>query len=325
MNLQNEDSSPRICVIIPCFNEELTVGTVVHDFAEALPDARICVFDNASTDQTAEVARSAGAEVIYSSQRGKGNVIRQMSNTIDADIYVLVDGDGTYPASVAPDLIEQFQDNHVDMLVATRLEKHDKKSFRKFHHLGNHLISKVVSMHFSAPVTDILSGYRIMSRDLIKLLRLTATGFEVETEMTLQALTKGFSIKEVPVAYGARPEGSHSKLNTWGDGYVILKCFFLIFKNYRPLLFFSIISMLLVIASLAAGIGPILEYYNTGLVYQLPRAVLAAGLGILATLSLAVGLILGTIAKYHEENIQLWKQQIREIGKLTSDPGDDRE
>jgi glycosyltransferase involved in cell wall biosynthesis len=298
------------------------VGQVVRDFSKALPAATIYVFDNASTDRTAEVAREAGAEVVYSPHRGKGNVIRHISNVVEADIYVMVDGDDTYPASAAPALIDQFQQNHLDMLVATRLEEHRTGSFRLFHHLGNQLVSRVVSMLFSAEVTDVLSGYRVLSRDLMKLVRLQSSGFEVETELTLQALAKRFKIAETPVKYGVRPEGSHSKLNTWGDGFMILKSLFLIFKDYKPLFFFSTISGLLVLASLAAGIGPVIEFYQTGLVFQLPRVVLAAGLGILATISLAVGLILGTISKYHAENIELWKQQIKEIDKLVSTRGD---
>jgi glycosyltransferase involved in cell wall biosynthesis len=320
--LDNTDHPPRIGVVIPCLNEELTVGQVVKDFSNALPEATIYVFDNASTDQTAEVALKAGAEVVHSPHRGKGNVIRHISNVVEADIYILVDGDDTYPASAAPALIEQFQQNHLDMLVATRLEKHRTGSFRMFHRFGNHVVSKVVSMLFSAEITDVLSGYRILSRDLMKLVRLQASGFEVETELTLQALAKRFKIDETPVEYGVRPEGSQSKLNTWGDGFMILKSLFLIFKDYKPLFFFSVISGVLALASLASGIGPVTEYYQTGIVYQIPRAVLAAGLGILATISLAVGFILGTISKYHAENIELWKQQIKEIDKLVSTRGD---
>lgn len=294
---------------------------VVRDFAQALPGARICVFDNLSSDATAEQARSAGAEVIFSPRRGKGNVIRHMSNAIDADIYVLADGDGTYSAEAAPRLIAQFQQADADMLVATRLEEHAGAAFRLFHRFGNHLVSRLVSTLFAAQVTDILSGYRVLSRDLVKLVRLRASGFEVETELTLQALAKRFTVIEVPVAYGERPRGSQSKLDTFGDGYVILKCLFLIFKDYRPALFFGAIAIVLAIASVAAGSGPVLEYFRTGLVFQIPRAILAAGLGILATIALAVGLILDTVSKYHEENIELWRQQIRDLEALARRPG----
>lgn len=289
---------------------------VVTDFARALPGARIYVFDNASTDATAARARAAGAEVIHSALKGKGNVVRHMSNVLDADIYVMADGDGTYDAAAAPALIERLVSAGADMLVATRLEQHAPGSFRVFHHFGNRLVSNLVSRLFRATVTDILSGYRVLSRDLVKLVRLRAEGFEVETELTLQALAKRFTVIESPVPYRERPKGSHSKLDTWGDGYVILKCLFLLFKDYKPLVFFSAVAALFAVVSLVAGSGPVLEFYRTGLVNQVPRAILAAGLGILATISFAVGLILDTVSKYHDEQIDLWRQQIREQHRL---------
>lgn len=304
--------------MIPCYNEEVTVAGVVRDFQRSLPGARIVVFDNASSDRTAELAKAAGAEVVWSGRRGKGNVLRHMSNVIDADLYILVDGDGTYDASAAPDLIRQLQAADADMLVATRLADHADGSFRVFHRVGNHLVSQLVSTLFRTPVTDILSGYRVLSRDLVKLVRLRAGGFEVETELTLQALTKRFHIIEAPVPYGRRPEGSHSKLDTFGDGFMILKLLFMLFKDYRPLVFFGVIAAVFALASLLAGSGPVLEFLRTGLVFQIPRAILAAGLGILATIALAVGLILDTVSKYHAENIEHWRQQIRDLGALSN-------
>lgn len=308
--------TPRVCVVIPCYNEEVTVAGVVRDFRKALPGARIVVFDNASGDRTAEEARAAGAEVIPSGRRGKGNVLRHMSHVIDADLYLIVDGDGTYDASAAPDLIGKLRAAEADMLVATRLDTHADGSFRFFHRFGNHLVSGLVSTLFRTPVTDILSGYRILTRDLVKLVRLRAGGFEVETELTLQALTKRFHIIEVPVPYGRRPEGSHSKLDTFGDGFMILRLLFLLFKDYKPLVFFGAIASVFALGSLLVGSGPVLEFYRTGLVFQLPRAILAAGLGILATIVLAVGLILDTVSKYHAENIEHWRQQIRDLETL---------
>lgn len=308
----------RICVVIPCYNEEVTVGAVVRDFARALPGARIVVFDNRSTDATAERARAAGAEVVWSPRKGKGNVVRHMSNVIDADVYVMADGDGTYDAAAAPGLIERFLAADADMLVATRLAEHEAGAFRVFHRFGNRLVSRLVSTLFQADVTDILSGYRVLSRDLVKLVRIRAEGFEVETEMTLQALAKRFTVIEAPVPYGERPAGSISKLDTWGDGYVILKCLFLLFKDYKPLLFFAAVAGVLALASIVAGSGPVIEFYRTGLVNQVPRAILAAGLGILATIALAVGLILDTVSKYHDEQIELWRQQIRDLESLRS-------
>ncbi len=299
-----------IAVLIPCLNEEVTIGKVVRDFALALPGAVIYVFDNASSDRTVEVARNAGARVIHSPQRGKGNVIRHMKRAVDADIFVLVDGDGTYPASAAPELIDRFRKERLDMLVATRLEQHHAGAFRLFHRFGNRFISWLVSVLFSVRVGDVLSGYRILSRQFFRMVPLQARGFEIETELTLQAAGKSFGIREVPVEYGARPENSHSKLNTVGDGFIILRCLVLIFKDYKPLLFFSVIAGILALASLAAGIGPVLEFYETGIVLRVPRAILAAGLGILATLSFSVGLILDTVAKYHNETMELWRQHL---------------
>jgi glycosyltransferase involved in cell wall biosynthesis len=302
---------PEIAVILPCFNEAATIAKVVGDFARALPEAAIYVFDNNSTDETALIAANAGAQVIPSPRQGKGNVIRHMGESIEADLYVIADGDDTYPAEAAPELIQRFRDSSVDMLVATRLIEHDDESFRTFHRFGNHVVSKLVSILFSASVTDVLSGYRILSRDLVKLIRLRAPGFEVETEMTLQALTKRFEIEEVAIRYRSRPTGSVSKLNTWSDGYLIIKCIFLILKDYRPLLFFTAIAGLFAIGSVASGIGPVVEFYETGLVLRIPRAILAVGLGLLSALSLLAGLILDTISKYHIETVELWKQQLR--------------
>jgi redox-regulated HSP33 family molecular chaperone len=215
-------------------------------------------------------------------------------------------------------LIARAQAKGLDMLIASRLQKFESGSFRMFHHWGNKLISKAVSVLFSARITDVLSGYRVISRQLLKVVRVRSGGFEVETEMTLQALAKGFRVEEMPVPYGSRPAGSHSKLDTWGDGLVILRCLFLIFKDYRPLLFFSTAAAVIAATSLLAGLGPIIEYVETGLVNKVPRAVLAAGLAVLATISLAVGLILDTIARYHDETISLWRHQLAEMDKLRS-------
>lgn len=304
-------NSLKIAVVIPCFNEASTVGKVVSDFARALPQATIYVFDNNSTDETAALAARAGAQVVPSPRQGKGNVIRHMGELIEADLYVIADGDDTYPAEAAPELIERFLQGSADMVVATRLVEPDDRSFRPFHRFGNHLVSRLVSILFSASVTDVLSGYRVLSRELVKLIRLRAPGFEVETEMTLQALTKRFEIEEVAIRYRSRPEGSVSKLNTWSDGFLIIKCIFLILKDYRPLVFFTGIAALFAIASLASGLGPVLEFYETGLVLRIPRAILAVGLGLCAALSLLAGTILDTISNYHLEMVELWKQQLR--------------
>lgn len=301
----------RVAVVIPCLDEERTVAKVVEDMKGALPGAEIYVFDNGSTDRTAEIAQRSGATVVPSPRRGKGNVIRHMAEVVDADAYVLVDGDDTYPASAAPDLVRRFRDSGVDMLVATRLEDHHGGAFRLFHKLGNRLIARAIALLFRAPITDVLSGYRVLSRDFVRVAHLRSAGFEIETEMTLQALAKGFAILEVPIAYGRRPEGSESKLDTWSDGLLIAKCIFLLFKDYKPFVFFASLAALLALLSLAAGSAPILDFVRSGYVYHVPRAILAAGLGILAALSFGIGAVLDTVSRYHQESIELWKRSLR--------------
>ena len=286
------DSVPSIAVVIPCLDEELTIGKVVGDMKAALPGADIIVFDNGSTDRTAEVARASGARVIASPRRGKGNVIRHMANVVSADVYVLIDGDDTYPAAEAPRLLERFFEAGADMLVATRLDAHDDRAFRVFHELGNRLISRTIGLLFRTRITDVLSGYRILSDRFVRLLHLRTGGFEVETEMTLQALAKGLPILEVPIQYGARPAGSRSKLDTVSDGLLIGKCILLLFKDYKPLVFFSAVSALLLAGSLVAGSAPVVDYYRYAYVYHVPRAILAAALAILATVTFGVGLLL---------------------------------
>jgi len=305
-----ETSRPRIAIVIPCFNEAPTVKKVVEDFSRAVPDAVVYVFDNNSMDGTGEIAREAGATVIDSPIQGKGNVIRHMSRVVDADVYVLVDGDDTYSADAAPAMIERFHRDHLDMLVGTRLEGFEKGSFRAFHQFGNRLISGLVSILFRKRLTDVLSGYRVLSRSFVKVVYLRRGGFEVETEMTLQALTKHLVVGEMAVEYRSRPEESPSKLNTWGDGWLIVKCIVLLFKDYRPLVFFLGLATLLAMASLVVGSAPIRDYIETAYVLHIPRAILASGLAILALTALTAGLILDTVVRLHEETVEFWKQQL---------------
>lgn len=310
--MTSEASDPRVAVVIPCYNEAPTVREVVEDFAKALPDATIYVFDNNSTDETADIAREAGATVIPSPMQGKGNVLRHMSRVIDADVYVLADGDSTYPAAVAPELIERFQRDQLDMLVGTRLSQFEAGSFRSFHQFGNRLISGLISLLFRVKLTDVLSGYRVLSRSFVKVVRLRRGGFEVETEMTLQALTKQLAVGEIPVEYGSRPPESPSKLNTWQDGWLILRCIMLLFKDYRPLVFFTSVAILLALLSLVSGSAPIRDFLQTGYVLHVPRAILAAGLATLALIALTAGLILDTVVRLHQETVEFWKQQLEE-------------
>lgn len=303
--------APSIAVLVPCLDEAVTIGKVVDDFRRALPDAVVYVFDNNSTDATAEVARAHGAIVVPSLRRGKGNVVRHMFETVDADVYVMVDGDDTYPAEQAPALIAALQRHGADMVVGTRMQVHAEGAFRLFHVAGNRLLARLIGRLFGVPVTDVLSGYRVFSRDLVKTMPLVAQGFEVETELTLQAAAKGFSLVECPIDYGARPAGSVSKLSTVADGVLILRALVKIFKDYKPQIFFTSLAVLLALLSLLAGLPPILDYYRTRYVSRVPLAVLAAALGILSMLSLGVGLILDTVNRYHTESFVLWRRHLK--------------
>ena len=210
--------APRVVLLIPCYNEAVTIEKVVKDFARELPQARVYVFDNNSTDGSGEIARRAGAQVVLSSGQGKGKVIRHMLDVVDADLYVLVDGDDTYPADAVPEMLARLQRDHLEMLVGARLESYEEGAFRPFHRFGNRLISRLISVLFQTRLEDVLSGYRVFSRAFVRVVRTRSRGFEVETEMTLQALSKGLSVAEMPVRYVRRPEGSTSKLSTWSDG-----------------------------------------------------------------------------------------------------------
>jgi len=309
------ESEPKVAVLIPCYNEEATIDKVVSDFKEGLPEADIFVFDNNSTDKTAEIAKRTGATVIHSYRQGKGNVVRHMFDDVEADIYLMVDGDDTYPAAAANLLIEQLQKGDEAMVVGCRMEAFEKRSFRRFHQFGNRLVAKLISLLFKIKVTDVLSGYRAFSREFAKTVPLMSEGFEIETEMTLQAAAKKFKIKEVPIKYTKRPKGSHSKLNTYSDGFLIIKSIIMIFKDYKPLVFFTACSAVLTIACLFFGFAPIRDFYTTGKVAHFPRAILAAAVGILATLSFAIGLILDTISKYHNENFVLWRRYLKKQGR----------
>jgi len=301
----------RIAVVIPCYDEAPTIRKVIEDFRRALPAAEIWVFDNNSRDESVAIAREAGARVVASPLQGKGHVVRHATEVVDADVYVVVDGDDTYPADAAPEMVKRLQQEGLDLLVGARLEQYDPGAFRPFHRVGNRVITWLIGMLFRARLGDVLSGYRVLSRSFVDLVRLRRPGFEVETEMTLQALAKRLRVAEMPVRYGRRPPGSRSKLDTWSDGFVIFRCIVMLFKDYKPLVFFTSLSVLLAIAALAAGSAPVNDFVHTGLVLHMPRAILAVGLGTLSIIFLTAGLILDTIAKFHEETIELWKRSFR--------------
>lgn len=290
----------RIAVLIPCYNEAVTVAEVVSGFRSALPEAAIHVYDNNSTDGTAEKAVAAGAIVRHEPRQGKGNVVRRMFADIDADIYVLVDGDGTYDASGAAELVRKLADENLDMLVAARAAE-AKAAYRSGHRTGNRLISGTIAWLFGRAFGDILSGYRVFSRRYVKSFPALSAGFETETELTIHALQLGMPVGEVTLPYAERPEGSVSKLSTWSDGFRILRLIIILLKDEKPLLFFGLVGAAFAAMSVLLGIPVVLEYVRTGLVPRFPTAFLALGLMIIATFCLFTGLILDTVARGRRE------------------------
>jgi len=288
-----QPGNPSIAVVFPCYQEALTIAKVIADFRQVLPGADIYVYDNNSTDGTAEIARKAGARVYREKRQGKGFVVATMFEQVDADILVMVDGDDTYEASTVGALLEPILKGDADLTVGTRHTFGDK-SFRPFHRVGNQLVCSSINWMFKSNVTDIFSGYRAFSREAVAQIPITSHGFDVETELTLQALYRGLIIKEIPSPYRARPEGSFSKLNTISDGTRVILKLFLILKSYKPLTFFGLCSLGLTCLGLAAGARPIYEYITERYVHAVPSAILAAALVLLASLSFSLGLLLNS-------------------------------
>lgn len=300
----------RIAVLIPCHNEAHTVAKVVTDFRQVLPEAEVWVFDNASTDRTATLAEQAGARVRHVAAKGKGNVVRAMFRDVEADIYLMVDGDDTYPAAAARGLLRDVVDGRAEMVVGTRLESHENTAFRRFHGFGNRLVRSCIGLLFGHPVRDVLSGYRAFSRRLVKTMPVLSRGFEIETEMTVFALSNGYAFSEYEVDYGTRPEGSHSKLNTYRDGARVLKTILFLFKDMRPLLFFGSLGLLAVLAGLGFGAFVVNEFSRTGLVLHPSTAVLAVACILAGALALATGLILDTVNRRSQEILRLISDQV---------------
>lgn len=290
----------RTAVVIPCFNEAVTIADVVADFRRALPDAVVWVFDNNSTDATVAVAQAAGARVARVALQGKGNVVRRMFADVDADIYVMVDGDGTYDAASAPALVQALCAEGVDMVVATRLAVAEA-AYRRGHVLGNAMLTGFLARLFGRPCRDILSGYRVFSRRFVKSFPVMSEGFEIETELTVHALELKMPVVEVDTPYRERPAGSESKLSTWRDGWRILRTMVRLFGAERPLLFYGLIGVVLAMASVVLGIPVVLEWLQTGLVPRFPTAILATGLMMLAALSFFTGLTLDTVTRGRRE------------------------
>jgi glycosyltransferase involved in cell wall biosynthesis len=289
-----------IAVLIPCYNEAVTIGQVVRDFAAHLPEATVYVYDNNSTDGTRAAAEAAGAIVRSEKLQGKGNVVRRMFADIDADVFVMVDGDGTYDAASAPKLVRHLIDNSLDMVNAARVPD-SSEAFRSGHKLGNRLLTGLVAWIFGNRITDMLSGYRVFSRRFVKSFPALASGFETETELTVHALELRLPIDEVPTPYRSRPAGSSSKLHTVSDGVRIMKAITRLVKEERPFPFFATGAGVLVAAAIGLGTPVVLEFLRTGLVPRLPTAVLATGLMILGFMSMACALILDTVTRGRRE------------------------
>lgn len=292
--------APRIAVLVPCYNEAAAIAGVVRDFRSALPDAAIHVFDNASSDDTAAVARAAGAVVHGVELRGKGHVVRRMFADVEADIYLLVDGDGTYDAASAPHLIQLLRGKRCDMVVATRRHV-SADAYRPGHVLGNRLLTGFLSWIFGRACADILSGYRVFSRRFVKSFPVLSAGFEIETEITVHALELRVSIEEADTPYSERTEGSESKLRTYRDGMRILFTIVRLFSAERPMMFYSAIAALLALISVVLMVPVAVTYAHTGLVPRFPTAILSTGLMLLAALSLSAGGILDTVTRGRRE------------------------
>lgn len=300
-------SGSKIAVLIPCYNEELTIKRVVSDFACELPQAEIFVYDNNSTDDTVKEAISAGASVRYEYAQGKGHVVRRMFSEIEADIYVLVDGDDTYPADAVKEMVRLVEEGRADMVNGDRLSNgtYTSENKRRFHNFGNDLVRKTINLLFHSDIKDIMTGYRVFNRKFIKNFPVMSKGFEIETEMTIHALDKGYTVSEVPVLYRDRPEGSESKLNTFVDGFKVLNTIFEIFKDYRPLSFFGTLALIVCFAGCLVGLPVIMDYIWFRYVYHVPLAILAAALEMLSLNLLTCGLILDTVAKNDRKNYEL--------------------
>ncbi|MDR3504665.1 MAG: glycosyltransferase family 2 protein [Acidocella sp.] len=297
-------SAPRIAVLIPCFNEEVAIPKVVADFRAALPGAEIYVYDNNSRDNTAAAARAAGAVVRRETLQGKGHVVRRMFADIEADAYVLVDGDDTYDASAAPEMVRRLLDEQLDMVNGQRVEQAGEGpigAYRRGHRTGNRVLSGLVRAVFGDRIQDMLSGFRVFSRRFVKTFPALASGFETETEFTIHALNLLMPLAEVPVAYRERPVGSASKLRTYSDGLRILRTIVVLVKEERPLQFFCAAGLALLLFGIALGIPVVATYFQTGLVPRLPTAVLATGIIMISMLSFTCGLILDSVARARKE------------------------
>ena len=305
-DVKQEWKDKKIAVLIPCYNESKTIEKVIKDYKSVLPEADIYVYDNNSTDRTDVIAKKAGAIVKYEYKQGKGNVIRSMFKDIDADCYLMIDGDDTYPKENAREMCQIILDGKADMVIGDRLSStYFTENKRPFHNFGNVLVRGLINTLFKSNVRDIMTGYRAFSYEFVKTFPVLSKGFEIETEMTIHSLDKNFLIKEIPVDYRDRPKGSVSKLNTYSDGIKVLKTISRLFKEYKPTIFFSIISLLFFIISLIFGIPVFVEYFKTGMVPRIPTLIFSGFMLMISILMFVCGIILEVVVKKHRQLFEL--------------------
>ena len=298
--LDSPQSQPRIAVLLPCYNEEAAIAATVAGFKQALPTATVYVYDNNSSDRTREIAAKAGAIVRSERQQGKGHVVRRMFADVDADVYVIADGDLTYDSKAAPAMVDMLIAEQLDMVVGTRRHE-EKEAFRGGHVIGNRLFTGLLAGLFGRSFTDIFTGYRVFSRRFVKSFPVLSSGFEIETEISVHALELRMPVGEVETAYAARPEGSHSKLSTYSDGWRILKTIVTLYRIERPVLFYGSIGALLLLAAILLSIPLVITYLHTGLVPRVPTAILVTGMVVVAVLCFFAGLILDTVTRGRRE------------------------
>lgn len=296
---------PSIAILIPCHNEGASIAGVIRDFKAHLPDAKVYVCDNNSSDNTVAEALRAGATVSYENRQGKGWVMRSLFHQVEADVYVMVDGDGTYPANKVHELIEPVLQGKADITIGSRLHPHADSRFRYLNRIGNKFFLFVLNSIFRMNITDLLSGYRAMSRQAVKSLPMLSRGFELETELTIKCFERGYRVLEIPVNLAHRQKGSRSKIKIGRDGILILNTIFSLFRDYKPLTVFGSAGLLLIFGGVATGVPVFQEYFSTGAVSRVPLAVLAVGLVLSGVLSLFVGLILHSISRHYKEQDQL--------------------
>lgn len=297
----------KIAVLIPCYNESITIEKVIKDYQQALPEAVLYVYDNNSTDNTVQIAKDAGAIVRHEYRQGKGNVIRSMFRGIDADCYLMIDGDDTYPAESAREMVDLVLNKHVDMVIGDRLSStYFTENKRLFHNSGNRIVRYLINKLFHSNINDIMTGYRAFSRIFVKSFPVLSKGFEIETEMTIHALDKNFLLEEIPVTYRDRPHGSSSKLNTYRDGFKVMKTIFSLFRDYKPMVYFSIIAAFLEFLALILFLPPLYGFLTTGEVLKFPSVIVSVAIATMGLLCWVCGIILEVISKKHRQLFELY-------------------